>query len=107
MLSSYKSRHGSRRREDQGVAVVLRVELEIERRAGRGLTEARVGGPIEEGRARCCFDILEGIPEVVIMIVPGSIASLEACEHGFKLAETAAFSLCRVPCSLIVTCCKG
>lgn len=28
---------------------------------------------------------------LVIMIVPGSIASLEACEHGFKLADDGSF----------------
>lgn len=77
--------------EDYGVVVVFWVEFEIEWCVGCGFIEVCVGVFFEEGWVRCCFDIFEGIFEVVIMDVFGNIVSFEVCEYGFKLVDDGSF----------------
>ena len=46
---------------------------------------------IKERRAGHGLDVLEGIAEIIVMVLAGRVASLEPCKHGFKLGDDGGF----------------
>jgi len=55
------------------------------------LLSRETGWFIEERRAGSGLDVLKDIAEIVIMILPGRVASLEPRKHGFKLGDNGGF----------------
>mgnify|MGYP006869212406 CR=1 FL=1 len=78
-------------------AVTIARQFQREKKPGRtgqgiGLLRSRGADRfIEERRAGHGLDVLEGIAEIVVMILPGRVASLEPCKHGFKLGDDGGF----------------